>query len=102
MGIRGQGRGDLFSNQKALASKHLRLRITKAAELLVYKQLSTQAEANALGASLLSEHRKAVGLQSFYKVTMPWTWEGRADRYTEAAHKGSGKGLQDECPGRTL
>lgn len=51
---------------------------------------------------MLSEHRKAVGLQSFYKVTMPWTWEGRADRYTEAAHKGSGKGLQDECPGRTL
>lgn len=48
MGTEGR-EGDLLSNQKALASQHFRLRLTKAAERLVYKRLSTQAETNASG-----------------------------------------------------
>ena len=58
-GNQGTGEG-VLSNQSALASKRFGLRITKAAELLVHKRLSTQAEANALGASLLSGPRKAL------------------------------------------
>lgn len=58
-GNSGTGEG-VLSNQSALASERFGLRTTKAAELLVHKRLSTQAEANALGAGLLSGPRKAL------------------------------------------
>lgn len=59
MGIEGR-EGDSLSNQKAVASRHFRLRLTKAAERLVYKQLSTQAETNASGgAGCLGAERRS-------------------------------------------